>query len=205
LEQPAQIPATSGIRNVPDRLASAVSVVCSPPLLSVPLTLLAIQDAPPSVDLRPSIAIFLAAVGALPSVFVYCAYRLGYVSSIDLTIRSERLGPAAFATSCAIAAYPLLSAAGGPPTLINLSAALAVQLALLAVITLKWRISYHAASVGGVVLLALVLQGPQLAAPLAALAALVAWSRVRLGCHTPGQVAMGLLSESPVLLWRWVP
>ena len=189
--------------SVLDRLATAVSVVCVPPILAVPLVILSAQHTPAGAD--PSLAslMLIMAVGILPAVFVAACYRLGYVSSLSVSVRSERRGPALFTACCALAAYSILAFHGAPAVLLSLSAALSFQLAGLALITNWWRVSYHTASMSGLAFAAQALEGPTLGIPLLLRAALVGWSRVRLGRHTPVEVGMGLLASLPLLWWPW--
>lgn len=189
--------------NVLDRLASAVSVVCVPPVMSIPLVLIAAQHVPLGTDLRPYVVTLLLAIGVLPAAFVAAAFRLGYVSNLSVSVRSERRAPALFTAASALAAFGVLAIQGAPPVMMSLAAALACQLATLAFVTNWWRVSYHTASVAGLAFAAQVLQGPGLAIPLLLLAGLVAWSRVRLGRHTPAETVAGMLSSLPVLWWPW--
>ena len=146
---------------------------------------------------------FFATASLLPCLFIYAAYRAGFVSSPDLPRRSERLQPALFAAVCAVAAYPLLRVAEAPAIFLPLSAALALQMLALAVITFWWKISYHAAGVAGVALVALAWGGASLAMPFLALSMLVGWARLHLHRHTPAQVVAGWLSALPALWWTW--
>lgn len=145
----------------------------------------------------------VATTALLPMLFVYAAYLAGLISSPDLPRRSERLQPALFTTVCAVAAYPLLRMVEAPSLFLQLDAALALQMALLALVTVWWKISYHAAGSAGFALVTLTLGDATLALPVLAVPALVGWARVRLGRHTPGQVAAGWLSALPIVWWIW--
>jgi membrane-associated phospholipid phosphatase len=92
---------------------------------------------------------------------------------------------------------------GAPSLFLQLDAALALQMALLAVVTVWWKISYHAAGAAGLALVALSLGDPAMALPLLFLPLLVGWARVRLRRHTPSQIAAGWLSALPILWWTW--
>ena len=150
-----------------------------------------------------SVVTLVVTTAIVPTLFVYAAYLAGLISSPDLPRRSERLQPALFTTLCAVVAYPLLRGVSAPPLFLSLDIALALQMALLALVTIWWKISYHAASAAGLALVALALGGLSVAGPLLGLAALVGWARVRLGRHTPGQVAAGWLSALPSLWYAW--
>jgi len=178
--------------------------VCAPPVLILPLIALAVwySDDVGAAVVRGSLTFFLV-TAVLPSLFVYLAYRAGFVTSPDLPGRSERLQPAIFAAVCAVAAYPLLRFAEAAAIFLPLSAALAFQLTFLAVVTVWWKISYHAAIVAGLTVVALAWGGATVSAPFVALSVLVGWARLYLQRHTRAQVAAGWLSAVPVLWWTW--
>ncbi len=150
-----------------------------------------------------SAALLILTTSIVPSLFVYGAYLAGMITSPDLPRRSERLQPAVFATICAAGAYPLLWFVDAAPLFLSVDAALTLQLALLAIVTIWWKISYHAASAAGLVVFALALGDATIALPLTALAVAVGWARVRLQRHTPGQVVAGWASALSVLWWIW--
>jgi hypothetical protein len=187
-----------------DRLARAVSIVCCPPLLALAVALLVGQHSNDPNTSR-SILLLLTATAILPAVFVYVAYRRGQAQSLDLTNRAERLWPAFFAALSSTAAYPLLQGLAAPTLLLQLSTALAAQLLVLALVTVRWKISYHAASAASLAVLAWALDDSGLGLALAAIAGLVCWARVRLGRHTAAQVLLGLLSALPVYWWIRTP
>jgi membrane-associated phospholipid phosphatase len=185
-------------------LARAVSIVCCPPLLALSLIPLVGQHSAEPSPLR-ALLVLLVATAILPALFVYGAYRRGRAQSLDLSHRAERLGPAFFAVLTSTAVYPLLQSLAAPPLLLQLSAALATQFLTLALVTVRWKISYHAASAAGLAVLAWAIDDPELGLALAALAGLVGWARVRLRRHTPAQVVGGLLSAVPIYWWVRTP
>ncbi|MGW1712268.1 hypothetical protein [Streptomyces sp. NPDC002156] len=76
------------------------------------------------------------------------------------------------------------------------TAMLAVLLALLA-ITFFWKVSVHSAVASAAVAVLTSVFGPGTLV-LVPLVALIAWSRVRLRCHTVGQVTVGALVGAAV-------
>ena len=190
-------------RSLADRLARAVSIVCAPPIMILPVAGLASWHGTADEPVLVSVVTLVVTTALLPALFVYAAYLAGLISSPDLPRRSERLQPALFTTICAVAAYPLLRGVGAPPLFLSLDAALALQMALLALVTIWWKISYHAAGAAGLAIVALSLGDASVATPLLVLPALVGWARVRLGRHTPRQVAAGWLSALPILWYVW--
>jgi membrane-associated phospholipid phosphatase len=190
-------------RSYADRLARGVSVVGAPPVMMLPVAGLASWHVADGEGVAASAVTLVVTTALLPTLFVYAAYLGGLISSPDLPRRSERLQPALFTTLCAVAAYPLLRSVGAPPLFLQLDVALALQMALLGLVTIWWKISYHAAGAAGLALVALSIGDPAVAIPLLAVPAVVGWARIRLGRHTPGQVAAGWLSALPVLWWTW--
>jgi membrane-associated phospholipid phosphatase len=169
----------------------------------LPVAILASWHGSDDDPIVASVVTFVATTAVLPTLFVYAAYLAGLISSPDLPRRSERLQPALFTTLCVVAAYPLLRGVGAPSVFLSIDAALAVQMAVLGVVTVWWKISYHAAGAAGLALVALALGDLSVAGPLLTLPALVGWARVRLGRHTPSQVVAGWASALPVLWWTW--
>ncbi len=168
------------------------------------MALLAAWHSTGSNDDTLSGAIMLvAATAVLPTLLIVVAYRLGLVSSPDLPHRSERLQPAIFAAMCAVSAYPLLVSIAAPTIFLRLDAALASQLLLLALVTVWWKISYHAASAAGLVILAFAWDTTATMMLFAGVAVLIGWARIRLKRHTPAQVLAGWLSALPALWWTW--
>lgn len=76
------------------------------------------------------------------------------------------------------------------------TAMVAVLLALLA-ITFFWKVSVHSAVASGSLAIVLTVFGPWTLA-LVPVVVLIGWSRVRLRCHTVGQVAVGMLIGAAV-------
>jgi hypothetical protein len=192
------------VRSPAERLARAISIVGAPPVMTLPMVALAgWYSEAGGQGLMNGALTMVATTAILPCLFVYIAYRAGYVTSPDLPRRSERLQPAVFAALCAVAAYPLLRYVEAPLVFLRLDAALALQLIFLATVTVWWKISYHAGTVGGVALVALAWGGLATALPFVMLALIIGWARVRLGRHTVAQVCAGWASALPACWWVW--
>jgi membrane-associated phospholipid phosphatase len=129
------------------------------------------------------------------------AHRLAYVRDLDVSDREKRAPiAAASAVLAALGAIALLLD-GAQATLTALAGAATAQGTLLALLTLREKVSYHAGGAGGLALAGWLLGGPPVGLALGALALATAWSRCYLGKHTPGQVGLGLLSSLALLLW----
>lgn len=144
-------------RSFADHLARAVSIVCAPPVMMLPVAGLASWHDANGTATLTSVVTLVVTTAVLPTVFVYAAYLAGLISSPDMPRRAERLQPALFATLCAVAAYPLLQRIEAPTLFLSLDAALAVQMALLGIVTIWWKISYHAAGAAGLAMVAVAL------------------------------------------------
>ena len=182
-----------------DTVARAVSIAFGPPCL-IALELLLVVPADPVTDGHPLIVPFLGALIALSCLFVLSLRRSGLVSTLDLRAREERLAPSLFASASAFTAWLLLARAGVGQVVASLALAVAVQFVLLTVITLRWKISYHAAFASTVFATAIALGLSVYVPALGIVVLLVAWSRVRLGQHSPSQVAAGLASGAVIML-----
>ena len=85
----------------------------------------------------------------------------------------------------------VLAAFDAPAEMVALQASIAVGVACGWVITLWWKISVHAAIAAGAATVLLLVFGLALLV-VWPLVALIAWSRVQVGDHTPAQVLAGI-------------
>jgi membrane-associated phospholipid phosphatase len=191
-------------RSSADRLARAISIAGAPPVLILPLIAMAAwysdESGPPLV--RGAVTFFLA-TALVPCLFIYGLYLTGRVTNPSLPRRTERMRPAVFAVVCALVAYPILRSIGAAQVFVQLDGGLLLQMVVLATVTVWWKISYHAAGAAGLALAALAWIGMTVALPLAMVALVIGWARVRLHRHTPAQVLAGFLSALPLCWWIW--
>ena len=117
--------------------------------------------------------------------------RRGRLSDRNISLREQRVRFGGVAIASLLAGLAVLAAFDAPAEMVALLAAVAVGVACGWVITLWWKISVHAAIAAGAATVLTLLFG---AALLAAwpLVALIAWSRVQVGDHTPAQVLAGV-------------
>ena len=121
-------------------------------MLALPTAVLATLHVGPTLGATLSILSFLAIGCVLPTLLVVSLVRRGRASTLDLRERSDRvLPPATTAMGCACAAL-FLTQTGAPRGVINLALAISMQMALLALITTRWKVSYHTASASALVL-----------------------------------------------------
>lgn len=140
----------------------------------------------------------LAALGAVVAVgpglaLVLHLVRTGRVVGHHLPHRGDRPRVLGAALVGVVVAAGLVAALGAPRELVVLMTAMAVLLGVLAVASLRWKVSLHAATATASFVALVSALGPWalLGAPLVLL---VCWSRLALSAHTRGQVVAGGLA-----------
>lgn len=138
------------------------------------------------------LAIAFAAV--LPDVLTW---RIRHPRGQATVSRRARVGYLSITLACAVAGLVVVGLLGAPRRVVAVAATLVIGLAIAAAVNTRYRLSNHAcAAAGGSVILA-VLYGPIFLLGLV-IAALVGWSRVRLGKHTVNEVTGGALLGAAV-------
>ncbi|MEU4577622.1 MULTISPECIES: hypothetical protein [Nonomuraea] len=172
-------------RRVTDLLAPQVLVIAMPPAVG----LIAEGWAGAVWGLVASVL-----CGGVPAAVIAVGVRSGRLDSHHIVDRARRTGPLLAAVGAVLFALLLLGVLGAPTLLVATVTAMLAALAVTIPVTLRWKISFHAAvSAGTVVVLAHVLPAAPTLAAGAAVVALVCWARVRLTHHTWAQVAAGAL------------
>jgi membrane-associated phospholipid phosphatase len=176
------------------RIARHVSNILAPATISLPFILLvAFYHAQNKLSalIYACITLFFLSVG--PLLYIIIGVRLGKLSDIDVSRRSQRFGPFIFGIVSVMLGWLILSLTNGPRNLQTLMIITIFSGTIMMVITLWWKISMHASSLGGVATMLTVLYGA-LMLPLFVLLVLVSWSRVVLRRHTVPQVIAGSLA-----------
>jgi membrane-associated phospholipid phosphatase len=181
-------------QHVPRRLrvARLVGELLSPPPILVILVLVVAWDASPT----PAMAILWGGIAAvfasvLPYALILRGVRRGRLSDKNISLREQRIRFGVVAITSILIGLALLAAFHAPAEMVALLASIAVGVACGWVTTLWWKISAHAAiAAGAATVLTLVFGTAVLAAW--SLVALIAWSRVQIGDHTPAQVLAGV-------------
>ncbi|MFI1766091.1 hypothetical protein ACH41H_29100 [Streptomyces sp. NPDC020800] len=134
-------------------------------------------------------AVFTA---VLPTLILRFGARRQYWGGRDVRRRQDRIVAAPGVMASVITGTALLYGLKAPAEVTALvTAMLGVLLALL-VITFFWKVSVHSAVASGALSILATVFGAWLLV-LAPLVVLIGWSRIRLRCHTLGQVAVGAL------------
>lgn len=176
------------------RFARQVSNILSPAAVSVPLVLsVAFYRASSvlSALVYTVITLFFLSLG--PFGYICLGVRLGKLSDVDVSKRSERVGPFIFGLLSIALGWFALIRLHGPDALITVLAITALSGLVMMGITLWWKISLHTSSLAGAVTILTMLYGV-LMLPLFALVVLVSWSRVVLRRHTLAQTIAGSLA-----------
>jgi membrane-associated phospholipid phosphatase len=174
------------------RVARLVSELLSPPPILAVLALLVAWDSSPT----PAMAILwggIAAVSAsvLPYALILRGVRQGRLSDKNISLRQQRIRFAAVAITSILTGLAVLAAFDAPAEMVALQASIAAGVACGWVITLWWKLSVHAAIAAGAATVLLLVFGLALLV-VWPLVALIAWSRVQVGDHTPAQVLAGI-------------
>jgi membrane-associated phospholipid phosphatase len=174
------------------RLARLVGELLSPPPILVVLALVVAWDGSPT----PGMAIVWGGTAAvfasvLPYALILRGVRRGQLSDKNISLRHQRIRFGVVAITSILTGLAVLAAFDAPAELVALLASVAVGVACGWVITLWWKISVHAAIAAGAATVLLLVFGTALLV-IWPLVALIGWSRVRVGDHTPAQVLAGV-------------
>ena len=189
-----------------DRLARRVSDILSPPVVAVTgLLLVARAVATPAA--WGWVSFYLALVVLTPTLYVIWLLRRGEVTDFHLRVREQRIKPLLVILAAMIVAWLALLVGAAPRLLLALAGAGTVQALIIFLVTLRWKISGHAAAIAGLAVLSWLLASP-VAAPAALSVPLVIWARLQLRRHTFLQTLAGatvgaLISVAVYLAGRW--
>jgi membrane-associated phospholipid phosphatase len=137
-----------------------------------------------------SISVFLLVGIGFPTLYVFWLVKKKKVSDFHIPIRSQRIRPMVFMLVTTVISLFLLIGLHTPRFVMILSLAAFGQLIIIFVITLKWKISGHAAAVSTFSALCWLFYG-SLAGFVFILIPIVIWARLRLKRHTPLQTLAG--------------
>jgi membrane-associated phospholipid phosphatase len=126
----------------------------------------------------------------VPVVFFAVAYKLGWVSDLDMSKRDERPTFLFVFIAMLLISSIILYAIKVPLPLFAYAFSGLVMTLVTSIITLFWKISFHTAATASVVTAIAILGGMQFT-PLFLLIPLIGWARVRLKKHTVWQVVGG--------------
>ena len=176
-------------QNRSEKIARWVSDYFSPPVMAA-ATLLMVAIFTGTSVIWGSISVFILVGIGLPTLYVFWLVKKKMVSDFHIPIRSQRIRPMIFMLVTTVISLFLLIGLHTPRFLMILSLAAFGQLIIIFVITLKWKISGHAAAVSTFSALCWLFYG-SLAGFVFILIPIVIWARLRLKRHTPLQTLAG--------------
>ncbi|HET8840155.1 MAG TPA: hypothetical protein VFN35_01750 [Ktedonobacteraceae bacterium] len=175
------------------RLARHISNILAPAPISLPMILLtSFYRASSAVSALFYAVIALFFLSAGPLIYITIGVRTGKLSDMDVSKRSQRLGPFIFGLLSVCLGWFVLVVLRAPEILITCLMMTAISGVIMMVTTLWWKISIHTSSLAGAATLLTALYGA-IMLPSFLLLALVSWSRVVLRRHTVAQVVAGSL------------
>lgn len=213
---PGRPPRPAGVRPAGDertrayRLANAVSYVLNPLVFPpIAFTLIDAHFGAGPVQLLWTFGVSVVFFCLVPLFYVLGMIRTGRAESLEVRDQKSRLGPFLVGiASYAVGAVLLWWTVEGPafPLIVAFAALFPINTGAILLINLRWKISIHMTSLAGFVSVLLFTAltvwrdlpaGAEAAltiatvGPLVLLLPLLMWARVRVGAHTPGQVAAG--------------
>jgi|GEM_PF-204564 len=190
-------------------VANALSYVINPLVLPpIGFGVILWHFGAPAAEVAWVVAVALVFFCAIPLGYLVWLVRRGGAESIEIRQREERLRPFLAGIASYAVGVAVLAATGQTalPLLIALALLFPLNTALVLLVNLRFKISIHMTGLAGfvsILLFAALLvsdglpprEGSALrvatVAPLLALIPLLMWARVRVGAHTPAEVAAG--------------
>lgn len=183
-------------------VARYISTIFSPITVSLPaIFLVAFYNQEPTSLFFAAITVLFLSIG--PMLYIVVGVSLGKFSDIDVSIRSQRLGPFLFGITSSLIGFFILQFNNAPKNLETVLLTASTIGFILMIITFWWKISMHASSLSGTVTFLAVLYG-NIVLPAFLLVLLVGWSRVVLKRHTAAQVTAGALLTGVLTLGMMV-
>ena len=139
------------------------------------------------------ISFFVLLFVLAPTAYIFYLMGRGKVTDFHMSVREERIMPLCVIFIYSVFSLMLYSFAGGPDALVTLGYLCLGLTGLWILVSLCWKISGHCAAMGALGAMVFAYPHESLVFAVPPLALLVAWSRIRLGCHTLAQTAAGVL------------
>ena len=174
------------------RLAKALTEVFSPAHLIIIITFTTGVFTATSIITGIGWGVLAALfAGVIPYTIILISVRRGSVGDKHIYDRAQRIRPLALSAISVVTGIVLLAVLGAPAAVIGVELSMLAGLALTLPITVKWKISMHAAVAATTAATLVILYGPAWALAFVAVFA-IAWSRVVLHDHSIAQVVAGI-------------
>jgi len=195
--------------NTEVQVAEAVSVLFNAPMNAIyTLLVIYIRSEPSTPALHLLVGVLFS--GILPMVVIYAMFRRGVISDIYASDRQSRLTPFLGALVCYAVGLATLISLGSPFVLVSLMACYLGNTLAMALISIRWKISIHAAGIAGPSAF-LIRQIDAGLWPFSLLTIPICWARWRLKAHSVGQLATGVVLTAALTLvqvefygWLWL-
>ncbi|MDQ4503490.1 phosphatase PAP2 family protein [Sinomonas sp. ASV322] len=189
---------------LPGRYAAArvITEVFQPPIVVAVMMVLSPAGSPgfPETIWYGVIAAVFTCV--VPFLVLVALVRAGKVSDHHVSDRRQRGPVLALSLVVVLAGLGVLAFLKAPASVIAMVLALVGGIALLALVSLVWKISGHAAAITSAAVSLMFLFGPAWW-PALLLVPVVMWSRIVLRAHTPAQLAAGAVFGGAVIVGLW--
>jgi membrane-associated phospholipid phosphatase len=134
-------------------------------------------------------------------VYVAWLVRRGELVDIHMPHRRRRLKPLSVTLAWLLICVTLLHHWGAPRSLTLFLQGVLFLIAVLTLVTLVWKISFHSAAISAAATAAVALRGTTIwPLTIILLVPLVGWARVHLGRHTLMQVTAGSLAGAVIAI-----
>ncbi|GCE19499.1 phosphatase PAP2 family protein [Dictyobacter kobayashii] len=171
--------------------ARLVSTILSPAVVALPFILLmAFSTNDQNPLLSAIITIFFLCVG--PMGYITFGVMTGKFTDVDVSVRSQRVGPFLFGIASSLIGFLILHVTNGQKNLESVLLLVSISGMIMMLITFWWKISMHASALSAAVTALSMVYG-RVILPAFLLVILVSWSRVVLRRHTLAQVIAGSL------------
>jgi membrane-associated phospholipid phosphatase len=171
--------------------ARIISLVFYPPIVAAPtfIALILLEGAP---DPLPLILISVLFGTFLPLAIIHGLSKLRVIPDVWASQRETRVTPFSGVMCSYLLGALVLIAVNSPVFVTSLMLSYLGNTVLMMIISLKWKISIHAAGIAGAATAFVALLG-FIGFPLLLLVVPVCWARLRLKVHTPAQVTAGAI------------
>lgn len=186
----AQMQLNSERRPLVGGVAYIISMIGSPPVVTMAALL---QIALSSADERRwtwAVMYFLIAVIG-PSIYMVWQLSKGQISDLDVTTREQRFPAQRFTTMIAWFAWLVMRNNGVGQPMLVFPGMMAIQMLVILLVTTRWKISVHCASMAGATTFLWHLNGSPWS--LAIGLPVLAWSRLIMRRHSLAEIVAGSL------------
>ena len=188
------------IKNHDEAIARWVSHVISPHIVGVVITsVISLHFSENPLETLRWLALLLPLVVVPPLVYLLWLVHNGTLEDIYMPERSTRVRPLTVLMLWLLVCLGLVRYWGAPHIVESFVLVSIVLIAVLSMVTLFWKISFHGATISAAATATVMVAGSY-AWPVMLLVPLVGWSRIRLERHTPRQVIYGSLVGALIAL-----